>query len=118
MPQDRAARYARVSKNLKGPHEAVITAHVRRTPKGKIRLLRVGLSIGSEKEVKVNPDELPENDPRYVSENNYGVRKIAHDLVKKSGRYSRFYDTIVRVVYDNDTRVPSKPKLQTRQDAD
>ena len=47
-------------------------------------------------------EKLSETDPRYVFESNYGVRKLVHDMVKKSGRYSKFYDTIVRVVYDGD----------------
>jgi hypothetical protein len=104
MPTDRASRYARISraKKEKGPRDALIIAHVTRTPKRKIRLHHAGIVIGSSKEVPVNNEKLSETEPRYVFESDYGVRKMAHDIVRKSGRYSKFYDTIVKVVYDGD----------------
>ena len=102
MPIDRASRYARISraKTEKGPRDALIIAHVTRTPKRKIRLRHVGVVIGDAKEVPVINEKLSETEPRYVFESDYGVRKMAHDIVRRSGRYSRFYDTIVKVVYD------------------
>jgi len=104
MPTDRASRYARISraKGEKGPRTELIIAHVTRTPKGKIRLQNVGIVIGSSKEVSANNEKLSETDPRYVFETNYGVRKMTHNIVRRSGRYSKFYDTIVKVVYDSD----------------
>jgi len=115
MPIDRASKYARLTKSnaVKGPRAAVITAHVTRTPKGKIRLTRVGITIGDSREVTVHSEKLSDTDPRLAFENNFGVRKEAHDIVKKSGRYSRFYDTMVRVVYDGNAFGALRPFRET-----
>jgi hypothetical protein len=95
---DRAARYSsQKTKVNAGP--ALIIAHVQRTPKGKIRLVSVGVRISTQDEEEVVG--LPLTDPRYVFDNDYKVRKSAHDLVKSSGRFSKFYDSSARVVYDS-----------------
>lgn len=96
----RCARYSR----KKGDGEnversAVILAHVGRTPKGKIRLKSVGIVLGRNSESLVS--KVSDLDPRFVFETSYGVRKVAHDVVKKSGKFSRFHDSIVKVVYDD-----------------
>jgi hypothetical protein len=100
--KDRAARYSRLSrtKSQRSLRDTLILAHVGRTPKGKLRLRKVGVVIAGGKEMDVS-NELEENDPRFVFESDFGVRKEAHDIVRKSGRYSKFYDTIVKLVYDS-----------------
>jgi hypothetical protein len=62
----------------------------------------VGVRIGGEQEQDVL--SLPPADPRYVFENDYKVRKASHDLVKASGRFSKFHDSSARVVYDSGKR--------------
>jgi hypothetical protein len=98
---DRAARYSSKkstsSKKSRGP---ILVAYVGRTPKGKIRLRRVGIRFEGQKEELVG--EAPPDDPRYVFENDYKVRKSAHDLVKKSAKFGRFYDASTRVFYDKE----------------
>ena len=46
--------------------------------------------------------EAPKDDPRYVFESDYKVRKSAHELVKKSAKFGRFYDASARVFYDKE----------------
>jgi hypothetical protein len=60
----------------------------------------VGIRFEGQKEEIVT--EAPQDDPRYVFENDYKVRKSAHDLVKKSAKFGRFYDSSTRVFYDKD----------------
>ena len=98
---DRPARYAAkkhsTNKKSGGP---VLVAYVGRTPKGKIRLRRIGIRFQGQKEEIVS--EVPQDDPRYVFESDYKVRKSAHDLVRKSAKFGRFYDASTRVFYDKD----------------
>lgn len=96
--KDRAKRYAAIQRSKPKGTDALLVAHVKRTPKGKIRLTRVEISIKGEKEQVVT--ELPPDDPRYVFESDYKVRKTTHDLVKRSGKFSTFYDSSARVHYD------------------
>ncbi len=95
----RASRYAALERAKGKPSRSILIAHVHRTTKGKIRLARVDIRINGQKEERVT--ELPGDDPRYVFENDYKVRKAVHDLVKSSGRFSRFYDCSARVFYDS-----------------
>ena len=92
---DRASRYSRV---LARDSPAVLVAYVVRTPKGKIRLRKIGIRIRGKKEFQVS--ELPLTDPRFVFENDYKVRKAAHDETKKSAQFSRFSDSSARVIYE------------------
>lgn len=92
---DRASRYSHV---LERDSSAVLVAYVVRTPKGKIRLRKIGVRIRGKKELPVS--ELPLTDPRYVFDNDYKVRKAAHDETKKSAQFSRFSDSTTRVVYE------------------
>ena len=98
---DRAARYAAkkhlTNKKSVGP---LLVAYVGRTPKGKIRLRRIGIRFQGQKEEIVS--QVPQDDPRYVFESDYKVRKSAHDLVKRSAKFGRFYDASTRVFYDRD----------------
>lgn len=97
--KDRAARYAakrQVSSTKRST--PLLIAYVARTPKGKIRLRKIGIRFEDEKEELV--EELPMDDPRYVFQNDYKVRKSTHDLVKKSPKFARFYDASARVSYD------------------
>ncbi|SRR5579875_251703 len=95
----RFSRYTRISKNVtSSDRSAMILAHVGKTPKGKLRLRSVGIVVGKKPEDLV--DQVPETDPRFVFETSYGVRKASHDIVRKSGKFSRFYDNIVKVVYE------------------
>ena len=95
--RDRAAKYIS-SKSQKKESEAVLVAYVFRTPKGKIRLKRIAIRLRGQKEQPVL--ELPLTDPRYVFENDYKVRKAAHNETKRSGRFSAFYDSSARVIYE------------------
>jgi hypothetical protein len=95
--KERAARYLS-SKNQKGESDAILVAYVARTPKGKIRLKRIAIRLRGRKEEPIT--ELPPNDPRYVFESDYKVRKSAHDATRRSGRFSAFYDSSTRVIYD------------------
>ena len=95
--RDRASKYIS-SKNQKEQSEAILVAYVFRTPKGKIRLKRIAIRLRGQKEQPVL--ELPSTDPRCVFENDYKVRKAAHNEIKKSGRFSAFYDCSTRVVYE------------------
>ena len=45
-------------------------------------------------------EKLPDDDPRYVFESDYKVRKAAHDLVKKSAKFARYYNASARISYD------------------
>ena len=94
---DRAARYS-PAKTEKKPANAVLVAYVIRTPKGKIRLKRIGIRLHGQKEQQIA--ELPPTDPRYVFENDYKVRKATHDEIKRSAQFSRFHESSARVVYD------------------
>jgi hypothetical protein len=146
MSEGRAVRYARRDrvKRADRSDRALILAHVTRTPKGKIRLRRVGISlVGGGKKKKTREaivasiphasfssnlfgasitsggdDDhsskggsqnitLREDDPRLVFDNDFGVRKAAHEMVKRSARYSRFYNSIVKILYDE----PHEEKL-------
>lgn len=100
--RDRATRYAasRSRQERKTP-ATVLVAHVGRTPKGKIRLHRIGIRLQGKKEEVVVSD-LPPEDPRCVFEDDYKVRKATHDIVKKSARFSHFHDASTRVFYDLD----------------
>ncbi|MDA4130573.1 MAG: hypothetical protein OK457_07360 [Thaumarchaeota archaeon] len=96
---DRAARYSSKKYSSGGKSDApILVAYVGRTPKGKIRLRRVGIRFRGQKEELVA--ETPKDDPRFVFENDYKVRKSAHDLVAKSAKFGRFYDASTRVFYD------------------
>jgi hypothetical protein len=95
--RDRAARYS-VKKESTKRSNPLLIAYVARTPKGKIRLRKIGIRFEDQKEELV--EELPTDDPRYVFENDYKVRKSTHDLVKKSAKFARFYDSSARVSYD------------------
>jgi hypothetical protein len=96
---DRASRYA-AKKHSTSPRRSspLLIAYVAKTPKGKIRLKKIGIRFEDQKEELV--DELPPDDPRYVFENDYKVRKAAHDEVKKSAKFARFYDASARISYD------------------
>ena len=94
--KDRALRYA--PKFEKKTGGAVLVAYVIRTPKGKIRLKRIGIRLQGQKEEPVC--ELPITDPKYVFESDYKVRKATHDEIKRSAQFSRFQDSTARVVYD------------------
>jgi hypothetical protein len=99
---DRAKRYyaKEQSETNKASRSPVLIAYVKRTPKGKIRLHKIGIRFLGQKEESVG--EMPPDDPRYVFESDYKVRKAAHDLVKKSAKFGRFYDTTARVFYEHD----------------
>lgn len=94
--KDRASRYA--SRPEKRTVGAILVAYVIRTPKGKIRLKRVAIRLQGQDEESVCV--LPPTDPKYVFENDYKVRKAAHEEVKRSGKFTRFQDSSARVVYD------------------
>lgn len=98
--KDRASRYAARKKTSStrgsGP---LLIAYVARTPKGKIRLHKVGIRFQDQKEEEV-VGQLPPDDPRYVFDNDYKVRKSTHEIVKKSAKFSRFYDASARISYD------------------
>jgi hypothetical protein len=98
---DRAARYA-AKKHTSGKKSdgPILVSYVGRTPKGKIRLPRIGIRFRGQKEEIVT--EVPQEDPRYVFESDYKVRKSTHDLVRKSAKFGRFYDASTRVFYDKD----------------
>jgi len=99
---DRAARYARITRaksSKKENRDALILAHVSRTPKGKLRLNSVGIVIGGRGKESIVSGNLPPNDPRYVSESDYAIRKLAHGIVLSSGRFSKFYNSIVKLDY-------------------
>jgi hypothetical protein len=76
----------------------LLIAYVARTPKGKIRLHKIGIRFENDKEEQV--EKLPADDPRFVFDNDYKVRKSTHDIVKKSAKFARFYDASARVSYD------------------
>ncbi len=98
---DRAARYSSKKqaseKKTRGP---ILVAYVGRTPKGKIRLRRVGIRFQGQPEELVG--EAPKDDPRFVFDNDYKVRKSAHEFVKKSAKFGRFYNSSTRVFYDSE----------------
>jgi hypothetical protein len=96
--KDRAAKYAKKETNSSKRSGPILFAYVDRTPKGKIRLHRIGIRFEGQKEEVV--ENLPSEDPRYAFENDYKVRKATHDLVKKSAKFARFYDSSTRVSYD------------------
>ena len=95
---DRAARYASKKSTPGRRSNPLLIAYVAKTPKGKIRLREIGIRFPDQKEELVK--KLPADDPRYVFENDYKVRKAAHDLVKKSAQFARFYDASARISYD------------------
>jgi hypothetical protein len=100
--RDRASRYAakKASTSAKKTTSTLLIAYVARTPKGKIRLRKIGIRFDNERNEEELVEELPPDDPRYVFENDYKVRKSTHDIVKKSAKFSRFYDASARVSYD------------------
>ncbi|MDG6905843.1 MAG: hypothetical protein JRN20_08675 [Nitrososphaerota archaeon] len=77
--------------------DAILIAYVVRTPKGKIRLKRIGIRLHEKEEEQVC--ELPPTDPRYVFENDYKVRKSTHEEVRRSRQFARFWDSSARVIY-------------------
>ena len=97
--RDRASRYA-AKKRASSVRKSglILIAYVARTPKGKVRLHKIGIRFEGQKEELVL--ELPPDDPRYSLENDYKVRKSAHDLVKRSAKFARFYDATTRISYD------------------
>ena len=97
---ERAKRYAAIQKSKAKQNDTLLIAHVKRTPKGKIRLSRIDIRISGGKEQVVT--ELPPDDPRYVFEDDYKIRKMTHDIVKRSGKFSTFYDCSARVFHDSD----------------
>ena len=96
---DRAARYS-AKKQTRGRSNPILVAYVAKTPKGKIRLRRVGIRFEGQKEEIVT--SVPTDDARFVFEDDYKVRKAAHELVKKSPKFANFYDSSTRVFYDPD----------------
>jgi hypothetical protein len=97
--KDRATRYAGKKDSSTGRNSGpLLIAYVARTPKGKIRLKKIGIRFQDQKEEIV--DQLPPDDPRFVFENDYKVRKSAHSIVKKSPQFARFYNASARVSYD------------------
>ncbi len=98
--RDRASRYTSKKRDSSarkiGP---LLIVYVARTPKGKIRLRKIAIRFEDEKEEPV--EELPTDDPRYVFESDYKVRKSAHDIVKKSAKFARFYNASARISYDH-----------------
>lgn len=94
---NRASRYTskRVSTRTSSP---LLIAYVARTPKGKIRLRKIGIRFEGQKEELVQT--LPADDPQSVFDNDYKVRKAAHDITKKSAKFARFYDASARISYD------------------
>jgi len=95
----RAARYRRI-RQPPSPSDWTLIAHLGKTPKGKIRLYSIGITRRGEKERSVSGNLLA-NDPRYVFDDDYGMRKTAHEIVRKSGQFSKFYDSRIRIVYDS-----------------
>ncbi len=97
---DRASKYAAVKRasSMKPSGAPILIAYVSRTAKGKVRLRRVAIRFQGGKEEVVAP--VPQDDARFAFENDYKVRKAAHDLVKKSPKFSRFYDASTRVSYN------------------
>jgi hypothetical protein len=96
--KDRAARFSAKKQSTSKSTNPLLIAYVSKTPKGKIRIRRIGIRFESQKEEVV--DSLPPDDPRFVFESDYKVRKSTHDLVKKSAKFARFYDASARVSYD------------------
>lgn len=97
---DRAARYAWKERVGQKYSDTILVAYVMRTPKGKIRLKRIGIRTKDQKEEVVSA--LPKDDPRYVFENDYKVRKATHETVKRSAKFSRYHDSSARVFYEMD----------------
>jgi hypothetical protein len=100
---NRASRYAskeRDAQSKKSSGAPLLIAYVKRTPKGKIRLWRIGIRFQGQKEEKIG--DLPADDPRFVFESDYKVRKAAHEVVKRSAKFSRFYDASTRVFYGSE----------------
>jgi hypothetical protein len=96
--KDRASRYAAKNKPSGRNPGPLLIAYVAKTPKGKTRLHQIGIRFEGQKEEIV--EKLPEDDPRYVFESDYKVRKAAHDLVKKSAKFARYYNASARISYD------------------
>ncbi len=94
----RARGYRRISERSLSSDWTII-AHIGKTKKGKIRLRSVGITRKGQDE-KLVFENLPENDPRFVFEDDYGMRKATHEIVRKSGQFSRFYSSSVRIVYE------------------
>src|ERR1700722_11783135 len=96
---DRAARYSAKERasSAKKPGPLLI-AYVSRTPTGKVRLRKIGIRFEGQEEELVA--ELRLDDPHLALENDYKVRKAAHDIVKKSAKFGRFYDVSTRILYD------------------
>ena len=108
---DRAAKYSSSKKKTTKRPYPLLIAYVARTPKGKIRLHRIGIKFENQDEEIV--EKLPSDDPRYVFENDYKVRKSTHDIVKKSAKFSRFYNASARVSYSLQ-KEPDSGKLTFR----
>jgi len=95
---DRAARYSSKTKPKPKSVNPILVAYVAKTPKGKTRLRRVGIRFQGQKEEVVS--EVSQDDPRFVFEDDYKVRKATHEVVKKSSKFGRFFDASARVVYE------------------
>ncbi len=97
--RDRASRYATKKQTTSARRSSpLLIAYVTRTPKGKIRLRRIGIRFEGQKEEVI--ESLPSDDPRYVFNDDYKVRKSTHSIVKKSAKFARFYDASARISYD------------------
>lgn len=96
---DRAARYSWKEREKRKFPGTILVAYVARTPKGKIRLQRIGIRMKDKKEEVVSV--LPKDDPQYVFEDDYKVRKATHEVVKGSAKFSRFHDSSARVFYES-----------------
>lgn len=98
---DRASRYARISRARAGKRQGntLILAHTRRTSTGRLRLISLGIVIEGNKE-SIVAGPFPENDPRYVADSEYSIRKMAHGIVRSSGRFTKFYDRVVKLVFE------------------
>jgi hypothetical protein len=96
---DRAAKYAAMkrasSARKPGP---ILIAYVSRTPTGKVRLRKIGIRFEGQKEEMVA--DLRLDDPHLALENDYKVRKVAHEIVKKSAKFGRFFDSSTRISYE------------------
>jgi hypothetical protein len=98
--KDRAAKYSAIkrasSARKPGP---LLIAYVSRTQTGKVRLRKIGIRFEGQKEEIVA--DLRLDDPHLALENDYKVRKAAHEIVKKSAKFGRFYDASTRISYDS-----------------
>jgi hypothetical protein len=97
--KDRAAKYAAMKRaSLAKKSGPLLIAYVSRTPTGKVRLRKIGIRFEGQKEEIVA--DLRLDDPQLALENDYKVRKAAHEIVKRSAKFGRFYDSSTRISYD------------------